>query len=79
MNPDLEEYYGSLKEMFLSSGWKHLIKEVEDDINRLDTLNGVQDEKTLFFLKGQLHVLQNFLNLEESIRLAEQDVSDEGV
>lgn len=60
------------REMFMMDGWKHLIEELEDqlDLCTLDACNTLED---LHFTKGRAAVIRMLLNYEAYItRLGEE-------
>ena len=59
--------------MFMTAGWKHLIEQLEDqlDLCTLDACNTLED---LHFTKGRAAVIRMMLNYEDYItRLGEED------
>lgn len=65
-----EEYYIARMEMFCEKGWKDLIEDIELIIKSTNSLNGVNDEKTLQFRKGELSILNWIVGLETMSREA---------
>jgi hypothetical protein len=68
-----EIYFGEMKTMFKTDGWKLLMLELEEagelygniqDINSFDQLN---------FNKGQLAQIARLLNFEDTIKRAEEE------
>lgn len=68
-----EEYFGALKEMFLTKGWEIFMAEMADNATNINSVEDTNTEHDLFFRKGQLTVLGNLLNMESSILLAEKE------
>ena len=61
------------REMFMTEGWKHLIEELEDqlDLCTIDACNTVEE---LHFTKGRAAVIRMMLNYENYIlRLGEEE------
>lgn len=77
MNRELEEYYDSLREMFNSSGWLHLIKDLDENLLNINSLTNVKDAEDMWFRKGQINILSFMLNLEESIKLTQDSAESE--
>ena len=74
-----EDYFGHLKMMFNTPGWEIFMLECADNatsVNSVESTDGVND---LYYRKGQLAVLGNILNTENTILNAESDglVTDE--
>ena len=57
-------------DLFNSDAWTIFIKELEDMAQSLENIQTIEDEKTLFLLKGQVDMLNMFINLEETTKLA---------
>ena len=49
-----------------------------DNSRAIDNVQDVSDEKDLWFKKGQLAIIGNLMNLEDTIKRAEED-SDESL
>ena len=57
-------------DLFNSDAWIIFIKELEDMAKSLENIQTIEDEKTLFLRKGQVDMLNMFINLEETTKLA---------
>tara|TARA_R100001463_G_scaffold16942_2_gene43718 strand:+ start:2539 stop:2769 length:231 start_codon:yes stop_codon:yes gene_type:complete len=57
-------------DLFNSDAWTIFIKELEDMAESLENIQTIEDEKTLFLRKGQVDMLNMFINLEETTKLA---------
>ena len=77
MNRELEEYYDSLREMFNSSGWHNLTKDLDENLLNINSLTNVKDAEDMWFRKGQINILSFMLNLEESIKLTQDSAESE--
>ena len=61
------------REMFMTAGWKHLIEQLEDQLD-LCTLDACNTLENLHFTKGRAAVIRMMLNYEDYItRLGEED------
>ena len=74
---ELEKYYRSLEEMFRTDGWKNLLQDLQGSANTVNSVEACQDDKDLYFRKGQLVVMANLLNLEAQIETAKQQQQEE--
>ena len=74
---ELEKYYRSFEEMFRSDGWKNLLQDLQGSANTVNSVEACQDDKDLYFLKGQLVVMANLLNLEAQIETAKQQQQEQ--
>ncbi len=73
---ELEEYFGDLKSLFLTNGWKRLVLELEEVFRQADSVVDAKDENDLWFRKGQLAVISRVLNLPDTVRMAEKESKD---
>ena len=74
---ELEKYYRSFEEMFRSDGWKNLLQDLQGSANTVNSVEACQDDKDLYFRKGQLVVMANLLNLEAQIETAKQQQAED--
>ena len=74
---ELEKYYRSLEEMFRTDGWKNLLQDLQGSANTVNSVEACQDDKDLYFRKGQLVVMANLLNLEAQIETAKQQQEEQ--
>lgn len=74
---ELEKYYRSFEEMFRSDGWKNLLQDLQGSANTVNSVEACQDDKDLYFRKGQLVVMANLLNLEAQIETAKQQAQEQ--
>jgi len=57
-------------DMFLHDGWRELMNEYTELAESLEKIYDIEDEKTLHLRRGQVGILNIFLNLEETTKLA---------
>tara|TARA_R110000796_G_scaffold190040_1_gene306788 strand:+ start:703 stop:942 length:240 start_codon:yes stop_codon:yes gene_type:complete len=79
MDKELEKYYSDLQEMFLTNGWKELIKELIDNSININSVKATIDNNNLYFRKGQLDTIEYILNLESTIDLLQAEDNNEGI
>mgnify|MGYP003628200423 FL=1 len=79
MDKELEKYYSDLQEMFLTNGWKELIKELIDNSININSVKATIDNNNLYFRKGQLDTIDYILNLESTVDLLQIEDSNESV
>ena len=77
MSKELEDFYGSVKEMCNTEGYKALCQDFRDQMAVLNSVENTKDEADLFYRKGQLNILNLFLNMEENIKIAEEQLEAE--
>jgi hypothetical protein len=73
-----EVYFGELKIMFATDGWKILMWELADNARDINDIQDIKDQDELYFKRGQLATIAKLLNFEDIIERAEKDQEDEG-
>jgi hypothetical protein len=74
MTPELETYYNNYNELFNHEGFKQLLKDVSNNVDRLSDVQAVKDLEDLFFRKGQITAFTSIINLEGTIEAARDQV-----
>ena len=67
MTPELQKYFDSYFDLFLTDGWKQFIEDVKESADSFD-IRYVQSESDLKFVQGQLLILDRLINWESGIR-----------
>jgi len=78
MDNELETYYDNYNRLFKSDGFKQLIEALLNETQQIANVQAIQDEKDLFYRKGQLAAYATILNLESTIE-AMRDQAEENV
>jgi hypothetical protein len=73
MDKELQTYYENLLELFTTEGWKQFIEDISDNVEVLQDINTISDDKQFWFRRGQLEVAQRILNFESSIKNSYDD------
>ena len=68
MTPELEKYYDTYSDLFLTDGWKQFQEELLNNAKQINSIEHAKDGDDLFFRKGQLSVLGQLLNFEDFIQ-----------
>ena len=74
MTQEDKQFYHNRLSLIEQDGWRELVEELktlEDQVNNLD---GVDSESDLWFLKGQLSILRQVINLEEATKAAAEEL-----
>lgn len=79
MDKSDEKYYEDLQDMFMTSGWKELMKELSANALQINSVEATKDNDDMFFRKGQLNILSFILNLESTVDRLQNEGSDEGI
>ena len=70
-----EEYFACLKMMFLTEGWEVLMIELQEQAHQLNDVQQCVNEKDLRFRQGQLNILGKLLNLQDTLKRAEEETT----
>jgi len=57
-------------DLFSSEAWTIFTEELTDMAQSLENIQTIEDEKTLFLRRGQVDILNMIINLEETTKLA---------
>lgn len=57
-------------DLFTTDAWSILTQELTDMAESMESIRNIDDEKTLFINKGAVGVLNMIINLEETTKLA---------
>lgn len=79
MDKATEKYYDDLQGMFMTDGWKELMKELSANALQINSVEATKDNEDLYFRKGQLNILSFVLNLESTVDHLQKEDSNEGV
>lgn len=77
MTPELQKYYEDRLSMMGDQGWKDLMVDVQSMLDATNTLDGVSDEKSLHFRKGEISIMKWLLSLKEISEKCYQELKDE--
>lgn len=69
MDKELQDYYDNYFSLFQHPGWKQLMEDLEDTESSFNILN-LKDAKELHYAQGQLNILNQLLNWQESMNIA---------
>jgi hypothetical protein len=79
MDREEEKYYDDLQGMFMTDGWKELMKELSANALQINSVEATKDNNDLHFRKGQLNIISFILNLESTVDHLQKEGSNEGV
>jgi hypothetical protein len=79
MDKETEQYYNALQDMFMTDGWKELLKEIGANALQINSVEATKDRDDMMFRKGQLNIISFLLNLESTIDHLQAEGSDEGL
>ena len=79
MDIRLQQYYEDRQDMTSSKPWKDLMEDVQKMLDSTNRLDGVDDEKTLQFRKGEISIMRWLLNLEAVSEEAYKELKNEDI
>jgi hypothetical protein len=62
------DFFNDRLKLFEQEGWADLVGELETLSLNLNDVRSIENEKDLYFVKGQLSMVQMIINLEDSTR-----------
>ena len=68
MGKNDNDFFNDRLRLFEQEGWSDLVGELETLSMNLNDVRSIENEKDLYFVKGQLSMIQMILNLEDSTR-----------
>jgi len=66
MSKSDNDFFNDRLKLFEQSGWNDLVGELETLSMNLNNVQSIENEKDLYFVKGQLSIIQMIVNLEDS-------------
>ena len=80
MDKDLQDYYENLLDLFTTPGWKQFVEDISDNMEMLQDITTIQDEKQFWHRRGQLEAVSRIIQYESSIKNSyeefEKDAND---
>ena len=76
MTPEIEKYYETYFDLFITDGWKQFVKDVEENLSQFD-IRTVENSEDLRFKQGQLKVIDHVINWETLVRNAFDELQQE--
>jgi hypothetical protein len=77
MNRELLDYYENRFSMMSTKGWTDLIEDIEIMITATNTVSGIEDEKQLYFKKGEMSILNWIKHLRDASAEVYEQLQDE--
>ena len=68
MGKNDNDFFNDRLKLFEQEGWSDLVGELETLSLNLNDVRSIESEKDLYFVKGQLSMIQMIINLEDSTR-----------
>ncbi len=67
-----KDFFDDRYRLFDTDGWKDLVDELTLMADSVNNVVSIEDEKTLYLVKGQLTILNMLITLEETTKLADE-------
>jgi hypothetical protein len=68
MGKNDNDFFKDRLNLFEQEGWNDLVGELETLSMNLNDVQSIQNENDLYFVKGQLSILQMIINLEDATK-----------
>ena len=69
-----KKFYRARTDLVEQDGWRDLIEELKNLEELYNKLDSIESEKDLWFAKGQLSILRQILSLEDTTKLAVEEL-----
>lgn len=77
MDKELEQYYESYLDLFMTDGWKNFVEDFQLAANELSNIRRVNTLEDMKFIQGKLEVIDNILNFETNIKNTFESYQDD--
>lgn len=68
-----QQYYEAIIDMTSTEGWRYFVEDVNTSIEAITDLRNIHSLETLFYVKGQLEILERFKNYRTGIENSYED------
>ena len=68
MGKNDNDFFNDRLNLFEQEGWNDLVGELETLSMNLNDVASIENEKDLYFVKGQLSIIQMIVNLENTTK-----------
>ncbi len=72
-----QEFLEKRQDLFTMDAWRLLVEELTSMAEGMDSIQHIDDEKTLFANKGAVGILNMIINLEETTKYALEQLDNE--
>lgn len=77
MDKELQKYYEERFSMMATQGWRDLIEDLEKIKESVDHISGIDNEKDLWFKKGELSIITWLINLKKTSEEVYEQLEEE--
>lgn len=71
---ELKDFYSRRISLVEQDGWRDLMEELDTLSQAVDSVDSLENERDLWFARGQLSVLRQMLSLDEATKLAMEEL-----
>jgi hypothetical protein len=77
VDQETQQYYDAYFSLFITDGWKQLVKEFTVNALQINNIEATKDVDDMNFRKGQLNILAHLLNLETIVNTNYEQASEQ--
>lgn len=77
MDKELEKYYESYLDLFMTDGWKNFVEDFQNAADELSNIRRVATLEDMKFIQGKLEVIDNILLFETNIKNTFESYQDD--
>ena len=66
LDKKLEKYYNNRFTMMSQQGWKDLLEDLQNMLNRYSNINNIKTMENFYVAKGQVDILKYIIDLKET-------------
>ena len=66
LDKKLEKYYNNRFTMMNQQGWKDLLEDLQNMLNRYSNINNIKTMENFYVAKGQVDILKYIIDLKET-------------
>lgn len=71
-----KEQLEAILDVFTTDGWKLIVKDIEDHYDAINKVYGVENERQMYTLQGELLKLNWFMNMQEWYQTSLDSIDD---
>lgn len=68
------EEIDSILDTFTTDGWKFIVEDIKKHYDAINNIDGINNEKELYQLQGEIRKLKWFMNLEDWYKNARDNI-----
>jgi len=76
MEPNLESYYDTYNDLFITDGWKQFVEDFTEKAVIINSVEATNDGDDLHFRKGQLNIIASMVHLQDLVDYARTEAEN---